>query len=91
MSDRLVLSMMCLGVSAVEVVHPIGKIWFRRFDNEMIVVFHEAVGVTEPRVSINGLSQYIQKFLIVPFAVEDALAGIPTRCDVVDRSGKFNS
>ncbi len=76
MPHGLVATVMRLGVGAIEVVHTLGKVRGRRFDDEMIVIFHQAVRVAKPGVTINGRFQNFQKFPIVLFVVEDAIAGI---------------
>jgi len=47
-SRLAVPSIESLGVNSIEVPHPPAEIALRGFDNQMIVIIHQAIGVAEP-------------------------------------------
>ena len=50
-----------LRVYAVELGHPIGKIRLGRLDQHMVVVAHQAIGMTAPIKAADHLSQHTRK------------------------------
>jgi hypothetical protein len=50
----------------------------------MVVIAHEAIGVTEHAIAGDGARQYDQKSRTVVIVFEDRAPGVPTRRDVVD-------
>ena len=53
-TDCLVSSVKVLGIDSVQLPHPSGYIPLGCLDDEMVVVVHKTVGMTEPVVSSDG-------------------------------------
>ena len=75
----------------IELAHAEGEIRLRRFEEQMIVVVHEAIGVTEPAIPIDHLGQQGQPRGAITVIRNYVLAGIAPTRDVVDGSGKFQT
>jgi hypothetical protein len=80
-----------LGVAAVEAAHPDREVRSGRLKNEMEVVRHEAVGVTEPPAIGDHTPKSAQECLLVGFVEEEAATSIATACDVVDGSRELSA
>ena len=46
-----------LGIAAIQLAHTQRQIGLRRFDQEMIVIVHQAVGMTEPAIAIDDMGE----------------------------------
>jgi hypothetical protein len=66
--------------------HSDGEITFWGLDEEMIVVLHEAVSVTEPVVALIYLVQKIQESLPILIISEDSPLFIPSIDEMIDGS-----
>ncbi|GAG60961.1 unnamed protein product [marine sediment metagenome] len=73
-----------LCVNPVEKLHPVRQVSVRRLDEEVVVVRHQAVRVADPAVSIDNVSQGIEKSGPIVLVEKDARARIATTGDVVD-------
>ena len=82
---------MGLAEGGVQVVHPFGEIRLGRFDNQVVVVHHQTIGVARPLEAIESLAQEIQKLAVVPIVVKDPLASVSARGDMIDGAGKLNA
>lgn len=51
----------CLGEYAVELSHPLRQIAIRRFDYQVIMVEHQAIGMTDAIKIFNYLPEGIEK------------------------------
>lgn len=91
MSDAAMTAIRELRVHAVQVTHSLRQVAVRRLDREMIVVGHEAVGMTNPVAARHGLGQYIQKRLAVGVVLVDRLAPITPGGDVAQGAGKLDA
>lgn len=80
-----------LGVNPVQLPHPKGEIPLRGLDEQMVMIFHEAVGVTEPVVASIHLVQKIQKTLPVLVIGEDGSPFVSSTGEVIDRPGVFDA
>jgi len=80
-----------LRVHAVQLPHAESQIAVRRLDEEMIMVVHEAVGMTDPIVAFVHVLKGVQEPDAVLVAFEDRLPLITARSDVVNSTGIFNS
>ena len=86
MSHTLMPLVEMLGVDPIELPHSEGKIPLRGLGDQVIVIVHQAVGVTEPMVPLIDLAEEIQKgdaILVVP---EDRILGISARGKMVEGS-----
>ena len=86
----LAVSIDPLRVDAVEVAHASRQVRIGRFDQEMVVVGHQAVRVAEPPVPINCLCKGLKEGIAIRIGEEDLLTSVTTARDVVDGSLIFN-
>src|SRR4030067_1024116 len=89
MSDTQVPPIAGLGIYAVELSHSLGQIAVRCLDQQVVVIIHEAPGMTYPVELCNDLLQSSQKRLPVLVVLKNVFAPVPARGDVVERIGKF--
>jgi hypothetical protein len=78
-----------LSIDAVQVTHPRGEIAFRSFEQKMIVVTHEAVGVTDKVEPSHDLPEDRQNKLPIAIVREDVRPCVAPRGDMIDCAGKF--
>ena len=62
-----------LGVNAVELSHPTRKVSFRSFQNEVVMVIHEAPGMAEPMESLDYKTEQIEEVFSIFVDFEYAL------------------
>jgi len=79
----------CLGVDAVKMAHTGGKVPFRGFDEEVIVVIHQAVGVTEPVEAFYRLAEDGEEKMAVVVIFEDVRPCVAARGNVIDSTREF--
>jgi hypothetical protein len=89
MSRPLMPAVICLRVATVQLVHAKRQIRLWRFNQEMIVIVHHTIGVTEPAITLNDLSDPRQKLGAIAIALDDVLPGMAATGDEVERVGKF--
>jgi hypothetical protein len=75
-----------LGVNPVELAHAIREIAIRGFNHQMVVVDHQAVGVTEPMKSLRNLGEGVKKKLPVGVVFENWLSFVASGGDVIQRA-----
>jgi len=80
-----------LGVDPVELSHPLGQIPFRGFDQEVVVIVHQAIGRTEPMKPLDHRAEDQNEVLSILLAQEDLLAGIAPGANVIYRSRIFDA
>ena len=80
-----------LGVNPVQLPHPQGEIPLRGLDEQMVMIFHEAVGVTEPVVASIHLVQEAQEGLPVVIVSEDGPLVVASIGKVIDGPGVFDA
>ncbi len=90
MSDSVMPAIEGLGGNPVELAHPFGEIAIGGFDHQMIVVIHQAVGVTEPVKSLGDLGEGIEKQLAVRVVFKDRLSLVAAGGDVIQRAVVFD-
>ncbi|BCS55432.1 hypothetical protein GSbR_00340 [Geobacter sp. SVR] len=66
-----VLSIVCLGVDAVQMAHPGREITILGFNEKVVVIIHEAVGVAKPIEALHHLAEDIQEYVTVIVIFED--------------------
>ena len=62
-----------LGVDAVELSHAEREVSIGRFDQKMVVVGHEAVGVAQPVITLVDVLKGVEEVLAVLVVFEDGL------------------
>ena len=80
-----------LGIHTVQLPHTAGEIRLRGVNQEMYVIVHQAVGMTAPTKALHYPSQGGQEQLTVLIVTKDSLACIPSRSDVIERTGEFDA
>lgn len=81
----------CLGVYAVELPHAQSKVSLRRLKKQVIVIVHEAIGVTEPVVAFIDTGQNGKKGCPIVIVFKDRFLFVTTRGHVVYRAGVLNA
>lgn len=91
MADALVCAIEGLRIDAVEVAHTLGKIALDGFDDDMVVVVHQAPRMADPVESLAGLGKYFQPSLTVGVIKKYILTPVATRSYVIKPAGQFKS
>jgi len=73
-----------LGVDAIEVLHSAREIGFRRLDKKVVVIRHQAVGMTDPPEALDDLRKDIEKAGTIRVTKEDVLSRVPAAGDVIE-------
>src|SRR4051812_20088588 len=87
MIGSTVMSIRPTRVTAVEVLHPLGKATFRDADDEMEVVRHQAVRQDDPLPPARRLVEKAEKGEAVPVFPVEGLPVVPAAPNVVDPTG----
>jgi hypothetical protein len=74
-------------VLAVEVAHAVGEIGQRRFDDEVVVISHQAAGVQRPAIAVHDPAQDANERVPVGVVEDDRRVVVPSRPDVVVGAG----
>ncbi len=80
-----------LSIDAVQLPHSDRKITVGSFNEQMIVIVQEAVGMADPVVALDDVLEGVQKIDSVLIALEDGLLFIPPGGDVIDSAGILDS
>ncbi len=80
-----------LGIDAIQLPHAYGEIAVRSLDEQMIMIGHEAVGMTDPIVALIDMLEGVQEILPVPVVLEYGLLFIAAGGYVIDCAGIFNA
>jgi len=91
MAYTLVAAIEALGVNTIQVAHAFREIGFGRFDDQMIVIAHLAIGVAYPVESLANLAECFQPRHAIFIRAIDVLAPITSGSDVIERASKFKS
>ena len=78
-----------LRVDAIELPHTEGQIAFGGLDEKVVMVGHEAIGVTDPIIPFDDVLKSIQKNFPVMIIFKDRFLLIPTGSDMVDCTSVF--
>ena len=89
MASPLMTFIKKLGIDPVQLPHSEGEITVRRLDQEVIVVVHHAVGMTEPIVSFINVLERVQEVDAVLVVFENGLLFVSAGGDVIDGTGVF--
>jgi len=80
-----------LRIDAIEKLHAPRQVSRWRFDEKVVVVGHQAVGVTDPVESRYHATQDIEEAKTIPICEEDLLSRIAAAGDVVDSALVLNA
>ena len=89
MPDSCMLAIEPLRVDAVEELHSTRQVGFRRFDQQVVVVAHQAVPMTDPAVPNDDITENLYESSPVFVVEEDVFSRISTTGDVVEGSFVF--
>jgi len=78
-----------LGIDAVKLPHAEGEVAVRCFDQKMVVVGHEAVGVAQPVITLVDVLKGVEEILAVLVVFEDGLLFVAARGDMIHGAGVF--
>jgi hypothetical protein len=78
-----------LGIDAVQLPHTNGKIAIRSLDEKMVVVGHEAVGVTDPVISFVDVLESVEEIQAILFVLEDGFLLVAPGGDMIDSTRIF--
>ena len=80
-----------LRIHAIQLPHAERQIAIRRFDQQMIMVVHQAVSVADPIVALVDMLESVEKVYAVLVGLEDRLFFISPGGDMVDSAGVLNA
>jgi hypothetical protein len=78
-----------LGIDAVQLPHPEGEVAIGCFDQKMIVVGHEAVGVAQPIITFVDVLKNVEEVLTILVVLEDHLLFVATRRNMIHGTRVF--
>jgi hypothetical protein len=78
-----------LCVDPIELTHAPGEIRIQSLDNQLIVIGHQAVGITHPVHPPADLTEEVEECLAVLLVHVNNRTVIATRGDMIDRSRKL--
>ena len=87
----MVDSIVALGVDSIKLPHPRGEVAPGGFDEEVVVVIHQAVSMTEQVMPLRYRGEDIQKCLSIMIIVKYRLPSVPSGGHMVEGSWKLNS
>ena len=78
-----------LGIDAVKLSHAEGEVAVGCFDQKMVVVGHEAVGVAQPVITLVDVLKGVEEILAVLIVFEDGLLFVAARGNMIYGAGVF--
>ena len=86
-ADALMAAVESLGIHAVQLAHAFREVGIRGFDNQMIVVGHLAIGVTNPVEPFADFPERFKPSQTIFIGKENILASVAARSNVIDSAG----
>lgn len=86
MADTVMPPIEGLRIAAVQSPHAATQIGFGRIEQQVVVIAHQAVGITTPLLLEDFLPEEGEKAIAVGVIEEDRLLGIAPRRDMMERS-----
>ena len=80
-----------LGVCAVKLAHAAREVRHRGFDEKVIMIIHQTIGMTYPAESLDNMRKDRKKCFSVGVVLIDYLLGISPTCDMIHCTGKLDS
>jgi len=80
-----------LRIDTIEVAHALRKVSLDGFDDDVVVVVHQAPRMADPVESLAGLGEDFQPDQTVGIIKENGLAPVATRSHVIKPAGQFKS
>lgn len=91
MAPQFVPGIVPLGKSALKPLHGIDQVSGRRFDQQVVVVAHQAPGVHPHLVAFAHLAQTADKQVGIRLALENIPALVPAAHQMIPRTGILDS
>jgi hypothetical protein len=91
MTDPAVPLIEELRIDAIQLPHAEGEVAVRSFDQKMIVVGHEAVGVADPVVTFVDVLEGIEEVQAVSVILKNRLLLVPAGGHMIDCTGVFDA
>lgn len=73
-----------LGVAPIQAAHPLAEVPFRGFEQQMVMISHQTLGITPPLLLSNFLAEQRQESATVRVMKIDILPPIATRGDMIE-------
>ncbi len=80
-----------LGVDSAYLAHPGRQVCFRCFNQQMIVVVHETISVTQPVKTLHHLPQNPEELIPITVITEDIPPGIAPRGNMINSAWIFDT
>ena len=80
-----------LGIDAIKLTHAFGEVGIGRFDEQVIMIGHLAISVTDPVKAPADFGKRIEPGYAIVVGQKNVLAPIAARGDVIKRAGEFES
>ncbi len=80
-----------LCVDSIQLPHTEGEVAIRRLDKDMVMVGHEAVGVTDPIIPFVDVLEGVQEVQAVLVVLEDGLLLVTAGSYVINSTGVFDA
>ncbi len=91
MADATMASIKTLRIHTIQLAHAAREITLWCFDQQVVMIIHQAVGMTTPIHVFYRARQYRQKQGPVIVVQKDGLAGIAASSDMIKCAGIFNT
>jgi len=72
-------------------VHASGEVSLRRFQQEVAMIAHEAISMTQPLKALYGFCKHREKGFSIFLVEKDILFGVATANYMINGAFKFNS
>ncbi len=86
MADVVMPTVRGLGIHAVQAPRAVTEVRLGGFQQEMVMVAHQAVGVASPLLLGNLACEQLEEAHPIAVALVDGLTAVPASCDVVQRA-----
>ncbi len=73
-----------LGVAPIQAAHPLAEVPFRGFDQQMVMIAHQTLGITPPLLLLHFLAEQRQESTTVSVIERDSLPPIATSGDMIE-------
>jgi hypothetical protein len=91
MARSAISSIEPLGIHAIELSHPFGQIRVRGFDDQMIMIAHQTIGMTAPIEPLTDVGVDLKKGPTIGIIKKDICPSIAARRHMVQRARVFKA
>ena len=91
MPDALMTPIKALGIATIQAPHAATQVGFGRFDQQMVVISHQAIGITAPALLEDFVTEQLQELLPVDIVMENGLLLVASSREVIERTGIFQA